>query len=207
MQNNSIKLETEKKSFQEKRGYPGFFKPTLLFIWSVVKIVAISLVIIVPIRYFLIQPFIVSGPSMEPNFKDKEYLIINEISYRFANPGRGDVVVFRYPRDPKEYYIKRIIALPEETVQIENGEVIIYDNHYPAGIKLDESYLPDDLQTSGNIKIKLDEDEYFVLGDNRFSSSDSRMWGAVPKANVIGRVWIRCFPLSRFSILKRPEYN
>ena len=126
---------------------------------------------------------------------------------RFTNPQRGDVIIFRYPRNPKEYYIKRIIGLPGEKVQVKNSDVIIYNDQYPAGIKIDENYLPNDLETPGNIEMKLDENEYFVLGDNRFSSSDSRMWGAVPRSDIIGQAWIRCFPLSRFSIFKTPEYD
>jgi len=211
MQNNPIKpkieIESSKETRENLKRTSGFLKPTILFIWSVIKIVTVSLVVIIPIRYFLIQPFIVSGPSMEPNFKDGEYLIINEISYRFVDPQRGDVIVFRYPQDPKEYYIKRIIGLPKEKVQIKNRDVIIYNDQHPAGIKIDEPYLPDDLETPGNTETRLDENEYFVLGDNRFSSSDSRMWGTLPRSDIIGQAWIRCFPLSRFSVFKTPEYD
>src|SRR5665811_1655226 len=98
-----------------------------LFVWEIVKVVSISLAIILPVRYYLIQPFYVKGASMEPNFHDQEYLIVDEISYRFKAPERGQVIVFRYPRNPQEYFIKRVIGLPNEDVQIRDGQVVIYN--------------------------------------------------------------------------------
>src|SRR5680860_453257 len=97
-----------------------------IFVWEIIKVVSISLAIILPIRYFLIQPFYVKGASMEPNFHDREYLIVDEISYRFREPARGDVIVFRYPENPEEYFIKRIIGLPGESLEIMNGGVYLY---------------------------------------------------------------------------------
>lgn len=139
----------------------------LSFIWEIAKVVIISLAIIIPIRYFLFQPFFVKGASMEPSFEDNEYLIIDEISYRFQEPGRGDVIVFKYPKDPSQFYIKRIIALPGETIKIENGKIIIYNSENPAGFELNEPYLSEENKfTSGSIKTELDENDYFVLGDN-----------------------------------------
>ena len=113
------------------------------FIWETLKVIVISLAIIIPVRYFLIQPFYVKGASMEPNFYDHEYLIIDEISYRLSEPGRGDVIVFRYPNDPSQFFIKRIIALPLETISLNNGQIKISNDKNPAGFMLDEnSYLP-----------------------------------------------------------------
>lgn len=174
----------------------------LSFLWETTKIVVISLAIIIPIRYFLFQPFFVRGASMEPNFEDGEYLIVNEISYRFYEPQRGDVIIFRYPRDPSQYYIKRIIALPDEVIRIEDGKIMIFSKENPSGFILEEPYLSEENKfTPGNLEINLDENDYFVLGDNRQASSDSRRWGAVPRHYIIGQAWIRAWPFNRVGIL------
>ncbi|MBU1292317.1 signal peptidase I [Patescibacteria group bacterium] len=176
-------------------------KKVFIFIWEVVKIVVISLAIIIPIRYFLIQPFFVRGSSMEPNFDNGQYLVINEIGYRFEDPTRGQVIVFKNPINPSEYYIKRIIGLPDEAVEVKDGRVIIYNKEFPEGQLLDESvYLSEGIITQGNIHLKLGEDEYFVLGDNRGKSSDSRQWGVLPGDNIIGRVWLRAWPFDTAKI-------
>ncbi|MBI2003714.1 MAG: signal peptidase I [Parcubacteria group bacterium] len=155
-----------------------------LFLWELAKIAALALVIVLPIRYFIAQPFFVKGASMEPSFEDGDYLIIDEISYRFKKPVRGEVIVFRFPEDPKQYFIKRVVALPGETV--------------PAGFVIDESgYLASAQITEGNLKIKLKEDEYFVLGDNRLHSSDSRSWGALERRLIIGKTFIRVWPFDK----------
>lgn len=184
--------------------------PTLgavaLFILEVVQIVIISAAIIIPIRYFLIQPFYVKGASMEPNFFDHEYLIIDEITYRFDDPVRGEIVVFRYPENPSEFFIKRVVALPGETVEITDGKVIIYNNDNPSGIVLDETYLDVD-QTFGKKRVSLNEDEYFVLGDNRDKSLDSRTFGPIRRSDIVGRVWLRGLPLSRINVFDIPDYN
>ena len=168
-----------------------------IFIWETIKIVIISLAIIIPVRYYLVQPFFVRGASMTPNFDNGQYLVIDEISYRFGEPERGEVIVFKYPLNPSQYYIKRIIGLPEETIEIKDGQVILYNQDFPQGKIIDESsYLADGIITWGETKIELSEDEYFVLGDNRQASSDSRQWGGLNKENIIGRVWLRAWPFS-----------
>ncbi len=173
----------------------------ILFIWEIVKIVSISLAIIIPVRYFLIQPFFVRGASMTPNFDNGQYLVVDEISYRLGEPQRGEVVVFRYPLDPSQYYIKRIVGLPGETVEIRDGQVIIYNQAEPQGKILDESnYLVAGVITWGKTKIELGSDEYFVLGDNRSASSDSRQWGILNKENIIGRVWLRAWPFDQLTV-------
>ena len=184
-------------------------KNFFVFLFELVKIVVISLVIIIPIRYFLIQPFYVKGAAMEPNFFDHEYLIVDEISYRFNDPERGDIVVFRYPKDPQEYFIKRLIALPGETVQVKNGEVIIYNADNMQGMVLDEFYLPDNLKTYSNTddKIELDEEEYYMLGDNRNSSKDSRSFGPVNETFITGKVLLRGWPFDRVTLFDTPVYE
>ncbi|MFH1129155.1 MAG: signal peptidase I [Patescibacteria group bacterium] len=176
------------------------FKYGLDFVWEILKIVVISLAIIVPIRYFLIQPFFVKGASMEPNYLDGDYLIIDEISYRFETPKRGEVIIFRYPLDPTQFFIKRVIGLPGETVKVENGKVIIEEQSGNSFI-LDESKYLDGVNTAGNIETTLENNEYFVLGDNRNASSDSRRWGEVDKKLIIGRAWLRAWPFNRLGAL------
>jgi signal peptidase I len=174
----------------------------LNFVWEILKIVIISLAIIIPIRYFLIQPFFVNGASMEPNFLNGDYLIIDEISYRFSQPERSDVVIFRYPLDPSQFFIKRIIGLPGETVEIENGKIII-KGAFEKTFVMDESAYLNDAYTAGNITVKLDDKEYFVLGDNRQASSDSRKWGEVARKNIIGRAWLRAWPFVRLGAVNK----
>jgi signal peptidase I len=175
---------------------------------EIIKIIAISLAIIIPIRYYVIQPFYVKGASMEPTFYDHEYLIIDEISYRFNQPQRGDIVVFKYPRDPKEYFIKRIIGLPGEKITFKDGSVFIYNNEHPEGFVLPEEYLSSDLQTlaSNDETINLSRDEFYVLGDNRNASKDSRSFGPVNKSFLIGKVLFRGFPFNRVTIFHAPQY-
>lgn len=175
------------------------------FFWELIKIFVVAVVIIVPVRYFLIQPFFVRGASMEPGFEDGEYLIVDELSYRFREPRRGEVIVFRFPENPSQYFIKRIIGLPGEVVRVEEGRVIIFNDQFPQGVLLDESmYLSENIRTGGQVTVDLANEEFFVLGDNRAASSDSRSWGELPYDEIIGRAWIRAFPVDRAAIF-RPE--
>ncbi len=183
----------------------AFFKESGSFIWETAKVVALSLLIILPIRYFIIQPFFVRGESMIPSFNDKDYLIVDEISYRMGEPKRGEVIVFRFPQDPSQYYIKRIIGMPEETVEIKDGSIVIYNRDNPAGFTLKEFYLTE--TTTGNVKIKLDEKEYFVLGDNRDASSDSRRWGPLYRHLIVGRAWLRVWPFNNAQAISSPVYS
>ncbi len=175
------------------------------FLLEVIQIVLISSAIIIPIRYFLIQPFYVKGASMEPNFYDHEYLIIDELTYRFREPYRGEILVFKYPRDPSQYFIKRVIGLPGETVEVTNGSVIIYNTEHPNGVVVEETYI--DESTTGKVRVTLGEDEYYLFGDNRDSSLDSRSFGPITRDDVIGRVWIRGLPISRIGTFDLPTYN
>ena len=154
---------------------------------------------------------------MEPNFEDGQYLIINELGYKETNVGigskdilsvssfkelkRGDVVVFRYPKDPKQYFIKRVIGLPGEKIRISDGKVYIFNKENPEGYVLDEnSYLPQGLKTQGDLTEQLSDNEYFAMGDNRAYSHDSRAWGPVGKEFVIGKVLVRAWPFNKTAI-------
>lgn len=145
---------------------------------------------------------------MEPNFDNGEYLIIDELSERFRSYERGEVIVFKFPNDPSQYYIKRIIGLAGESIEIKEGYIYIYNKENPEGFKLDEhGYLtPGFIITSGNLKITLEDTEYFVLGDNRHASSDSRRWGALSQKYIIGRVFLRAWPVDEFGIIEKPAY-
>lgn len=174
-------------------------------IWEFAKVILLALAIALPIRYFIAQPFIVKGQSMEPNFDDREYLVIDELTYQFREPERGEVVVFRYPNNPKEFFIKRIIGLPGETVIIKDGQILISGgNGKPASLQ--ESYLPSDLKTFPEKEYVLDKTQYLVLGDNRRNSSDSRIWGPLDKKFITGRAFFRAWPLSKFGLVPQPQY-
>lgn len=154
----------------------------------------LSLAIVAPIRIFIAQPFIVSGSSMFPTFRNNDYLIVDELSYRLGNPERYDVVIFRYPGDTTKFFIKRIIALPGETIDINGKDVTIINKENPNGFKLDQSFINNEMNTTKHYELK--NDEYFVLGDNRNASSDSRVWGGVPRKLLIGRAFVRLYPLN-----------
>ncbi len=176
----------------------------LQFAGELLHVIIISLAVIIPIRYFLIQPFYVKGASMEPNFYDHEYLIIDEISYRFAQPERGDIVVFRYPNDPRQFFIKRVIGLPGERVVITGGQVRIYGPGQTEGKLLDETSYLGSTRTSGDKDVQLANDEYFLMGDNRTASLDSRIFGPVPRSFIVGRVWLRGWPPEKLKVFGSP---
>lgn len=177
----------------------------ILYVVELSEVIVISLAIILPIRYFLIQPFYVKGASMEPNFQDHEYLIIDELSYRLRTPERGEVVVFRYPLDPRQYFIKRVVGMPGETVRVENGRIWIVNAEHPNGYILDESYLAG-LETPRPGSWTVSVDQYFVMGDNRPYSLDSRFFGPIDKQAIVGRVWVRGWPPTRVDVFGAPAY-
>lgn len=156
-------------------------------------------VVVIPIRVFVASPFIVDGESMHPTFSNFDYLIVNELLYRFRAPERGDVIVFRYPRDPSIFYIKRIIGLPGETVSVNRGIVSITTGSEEK-IQLSEPYIVNEDATYTK-NFSLGADEYFVMGDNRPNSSDSRVWGVLPMKDIIGRADLRLLPLSKSGFL------
>lgn len=177
---------------------------------EVAKVVLIAVAIVLPLRLFVACPFYVKGASMEPNFYDKEYLLVDEISYRFQQPQRGEVIVFRYPQDPREYFIKRIIGLPGETLKMDKGSIyLLQDKSMDKWTKINEAYLPPTDQTFSfdNNQITLGSNEFFVLGDNRDHSRDSRFFGPLDKHYIIGRVILRGLPLKRAQLFKAPSYQ
>lgn len=180
------------------------FKQYFDLAWEIIKILIIAAVIVLPIRYFLFQPFIVKGDSMVPNFHSGDYLIVDEISYRFVNPQRGDVVVLKFPADASQRFIKRIVGLPGETVDIKNGKVSITKDGTIT--PLHEEYLPATLSTDGNTHLTLSDGNYFVMGDNRPFSYDSRRWGVLPEEDIIGRAFIRIYPFTNISYFSAPTY-
>ncbi len=179
-------------------------KSAFSFIFDAGKVIFLALIIVLPIRMWVFQPFLVKGDSMKPNFHNGDYLIVDELTYKFKSPQRGDVIVFKYPKDETQRFIKRIIGLPGETVEIKDDTVTV--SHSQDKTVLHESYIPNSLPTQGSLLFILKENEYVVLGDNRTNSSDSRIWGVLPKSDIIGRVLVRVFPPQAFTAITAPSY-
>lgn len=169
------------------------------FLLELFKFAFIAVVIVLPIRIFIAQPFIVSGASMEPTFTHGEYLIVDELSYRFSEPSRGDVIIFRFPQDPSKFFIKRIVGLPGEEVSMQEGDVTITKTGSSDSLTLSEPYIAK--ATRDHFDITLDDNEYFVLGDNRPASSDSRVWGPLDGELIVGRALLRLLPVARADVL------
>ena len=154
------------------------------------------------IRFFVAAPYVVSGQSMDPNFEDWNYLIVDRITYDIGQPQRGDVVVFDLPQEGGRSLIKRIIGLPGETVVLEGQSVTIVNEGHPQGFTLEEPYLdPKNLEGRNDMRITLGADEYFVLGDNRRVSADSRIWGTLAREHIVGRAFVRLYPLNQIGFL------
>ena len=165
-----------------------------------VKVIIIALIIALPIRWYVAEPFIVNGASMDPTFATGQFLVVDRLTYRFEAPKRGDVIIFEYPNDPSTYYIKRIIGLPGETVNINDGKITIVNKENPNGFTLNEPYLsPEHLSYDTSSKT-LTPTQYFVMGDNRAQSSDSRYWGPLESHFIIGRPIVRLLPIQTLSI-------
>ncbi len=179
------------------------------FFASVLEVFEIALVAVgavFVIRSFLVQPFLVSGSSMVPNFKNGDYLLVDELTYRFRSPERGEVVVFRYPNDQSTYFIKRIIGLPGERVVIKDSKITVYNGASSGGFVLAESYLPKSVYTNGDEEFKLKEGQYLTLGDNRSYSFDSRSWGMLPRSDIVGLVRLRLWPITALQAFAAPQY-
>lgn len=167
---------------------------------EILRFSLIALLIVVPIRMFIAQPFIVSGASMQETFHNGEYLIVDQVSYHLHSPERGDVVIFRYPKDPSKYFIKRIIGVPGDTITIEDSTVTIVNEENPDGFILNEPYIKS-MRPGVTITEELGDREYFVMGDNRDESSDSRVWGVLQEERIIGKAFLRLFPPQAFGVM------
>lgn len=164
-----------------------------------VRFAILAALIVIPIRLFVAQPFIVSGSSMVPSYHDGNYLIIDELSYRFEDPKRGDVIVFRFPPEPSKFLIKRIAGLPNETVEIRDDAVIITNAEHPDGFIWEQGAIAASGRNAEQ-KVTLTDDEYFVLGDNRDESADSRIWGPLKREYITGRPLIRLLPVQELAV-------
>lgn len=203
----SLPLESADPAGTRPRGAVRVF---LRNVWETAKVFLVSLAIIVPLRAYVVQPFFVRGDSMVPAYENGEYLIIDEASLTFGlrPPQRGDVVVFRYPLDQSQYFIKRIVGLPKETVRISGSLVSVESPAFPQSVVLDESsYLLPNERTDGETVLTLRDNEVFVLGDNRDRSSDSRAWGSLSTELIVGRAWFRVFPPARAGFMATPWYG
>ncbi len=201
-------LEQKKSSENLEEMTPigrGFFASVGIFFLEVIKVVVLAAITIIAVRTFLFKPFVVEGQSMQPNYFESEYLLIDELSYHLRAPERGEVVVLRAPVIKQEYYLKRVIGLPGEKIKIENNKVIIFNDEFPQGKVVEENYL--NQTTSGSTTVQLGPDEYFVMGDNRGESYDSRKFGPIPKSSIVGRTWIRGYPFNRITLFHSPTYN
>lgn len=179
----------------------------LLFIFDIAKLAVIAFVIVWPIHYFVFQPFYVIGPSMEPNFYDRDYLIVSKIIYRLESPERGQVIIFHPPANDKDFLIKRVVGLPGEKISIEKGLIYVTNSEYSQGERLkEEDYLAPGLTTPGKIEVRLGDDEYYALGDNRSMSLDSRSFGPVSRDRIVGRAIFRGWPFDTFGLISVPNF-
>lgn len=203
----STDLRKLSKAQKKSDFLPGFRKSVGGFVWEIAKIIIIALIIIKPVHAFLLQPFYVKGASMEPNFYNADYLIVDQLSYRLHDPRRGDVVVIHNPFQENEFFIKRIIGLPNEQIMIVNSQITIYNDEFPDGQPLDESaYLEPGVSTPGNIEITLGGEEYYVMGDNRTASLDSRSFGPIDRDAIVGRTALRAWPIHRAATFQTPAF-
>lgn len=162
-----------------------------------VKFILLTLIVVIPVRMYVAQPFVVNGASMAPTFATGEYLVVDQLTYHLSNPQRGDIVVFKFPLDNSKFFIKRIVGLPGEKVTVKGEEVIIENQENGEEITLIEPYV--ELVKNSYSETILEDDEYFVMGDNREASLDSRVWGPLNKKYIVGRAYVRLLPLSEAS--------
>ena len=198
---NLAKVSSTKSRQEEEKNCGSNF-------WGeIIQFILIIIFVVIPFRAFVAQPFVVSGDSMQPNFQTGDYLIVDQFTYHFTDPSRGDVIVFKYPNDTSKFFIKRIIGLPGETVTVKNEKVYITEDGSDEAILLDEPYIkdfrPDDMS------IVVTEGSYFVMGDNRLVSSDSRIWGLMDESYIKGRAFLRLFPFHHIGLFpgKNEDYK
>lgn len=184
---------------------------------EVLEVAVIAVVAVFIVRTFFVQPFLVSGSSMSPNFSNGDYVLVDELTYHVRTPERGEVVVFHDPQDYSTYFIKRVIGLPGEKVEISQNKVTVVNVQYPQGLALGESYLPAGTPvssescsggtlTDGACVYNLSSSTYLLFGDNRQFSFDSRSWGPLPAKNIVGLVRVRLWPLNELTAFAAPQY-
>lgn len=167
-----------------------------------IEFIAIMAAILIVIRFLIAEPHLVSGSSMVPNFHTGDYIITNKLLMKISQPKRGEVIVLQNPRNQDQVFIKRVIGMPDEKIKLSQGQVFINDE------PLDEPYLPQGTITSGEQFLTDDEEivvpsgQYFVLGDNRGESSDSREWGPIPAQLIVGQAYLRYWPLNKINLLQ-----
>jgi len=191
----------------------SFIRSLGTFLLDTIEIITTAFALFVVVFLFIAQIHEVNGDSMLPSFHDKEYVLTDKLSYKFKAPQRGDVVIFKATPKPRDEYIKRIVALPEERIKIQNNKVIIYNEEHPEGWVLKEEYLGSGILTKGksavppNTVITVPKDAYLVFGDNREASSDSRHWGMVGKELLVGRAVFRIWPPTALGVVRHAEYE
>lgn len=177
---------------QKKSTWKSIVKEILIF-------AIIAFCIVLPFRIYIAEPYLVDGRSMDPTFATGDYLIVDKLSYELGTPQRNTVVVFKYPIDTSKTFIKRIIGLPGETIVIKDDVVTIKNTENPNGFVVDSPYVTH--HSAGSYEKTLGPDEYYVLGDNRAESFDSRYWGPVPKKDLLGKPVLRLLPVTEIGIL------
>ena len=185
----------------------------ITFFFEIAETAILAVLIFLALYLFLVRPHQIRGDSMLPNFHNGEYLLTEMVSYNLLRKGpqRGEVIVFRSPEQPNLDFIKRVIALPEEKVKLENGKVFVISKEHPEGFLLEEDYLEEGTVTEGRRTIKDGKvfstgGGYVVMGDNRERSSDSREWGVIKKENIIGKDWLRYWPPEAVALIKPAFY-
>lgn len=193
---NEPNLEAESpREAAYKKSAAASGKPKKDISWGLIAVIFAALICL---RLFVAEPFLVYGSSMEPNFETGDYLIVDELSYKLSPPKRGDVVVLIPPNEPTKHFIKRIIGLPGETIDVKGKDVTIYNKEHPEGLHLNEPYIQ--FQSDKVAHYTLSSTQYFVMGDNRSVSFDSRSWGPLPAANITGKALLRLYPFSEIGI-------
>jgi len=190
-----------------------FLRSLGTFLLDTLEIITTAFAIFVVLFLFVVQIHEVNGDSMLPNFHNGEYVLTDKLTYKFREPQRGEIVIFKAPPRPRDEYIKRLIGLPGERIKIQNNQIIIYNDGHPEGFILHEDYLENGIITQGksaitpNTVFTIPDGNYLVFGDNRENSSDSRHWGPVPKSMLVGRAVIRIWPPTALSVVKHAEYE
>lgn len=202
LESRMLRMESAAHSTQPSLNDASHVTPSIeqesytTLVWYTLAALGIALFI----RFFVAAPYIVEGASMENTFHTFNYLIIDKLSYEIGSPMRGDVIVMKFPYDTTRSFIKRVIGLPGETVIIDGTAVTIKNAAHPEGFVLNEPYVSPDNAAESHVEIVLGPTEYWVLGDNRKASADSRAWGTLPRKDIVGRAFVRLYPLSEANL-------